>query len=65
MSDISSYVLCISVYIDVTVFLPAFVSVVEGDEMVSVCATLSVIEDTQRNITVTFLTSENTGKNVK
>ena len=53
----------ITVHVDVTVSLPAFVSVVEEDElMVSVCATLSAMEDTQRNITVTFLTSDSTGK---
>ncbi len=46
---------------DVTVSLPAIMSVGEGDGMVQVCATLSAVEDTERDVAITLATSDNTG----
>ncbi len=48
-------------FVDVTVSVPAMLSVGEGDELVQVCATLSVMEDTERDFTVTLATSDGTG----
>ncbi len=49
------------VFVSVLNMLP-MMSVNEGDEMVQVCATLSVINDTERSISVTLATSDGTGK---
>ncbi len=46
---------------DVTVSDPAMLSVDEGDGMVQVCATLSAVEDTQRNFIITLTTNDDTG----
>ena len=46
---------------DVSVSVPAMVSVGEGDGMVQVCATLSAVEDTERDFTITLATSDGTG----
>ena len=50
-------------FLDVSVSVPAMVSVGEGDGMVQVCATLSAVEDTERNLTITVSTSDGTGEN--
>ncbi len=44
------------------VFVPTLLSVGEGDGMVQACATLSTVEDTERNFTITLATSDGTGK---
>ncbi len=44
-----------------TVFVLSMLSVGEGDRMVQVCATLSVVEDTERNFTISLATSDSTG----
>ena len=44
-------------FADVTVSVPAMVSVGEGDGMVQVCATLSAVEETERDFNVTLSTS--------
>ena len=44
------------------VSVPATVSVFEGDEIVSVCATLSGMVDIERDIVVTFSSSDLIGK---
>ena len=46
---------------DVTVSVPAMLSVGEGDGMVQVCATLSAVEETERNFTITLTNSDDTG----
>ncbi len=46
---------------DVAVSVPAMLSVGEGDGIVQVCATLSAMEDTERNFTITLATSDGTG----
>ncbi len=51
----------ITVATDVVVFIPTLMGVDEGDEMVQVCATLSTVEDTERNFTITLATSDGTG----
>ena len=38
------------------------VSVSEGDEMVTVCATLSAVEATERNFTITLNTNSDNGE---
>ncbi len=48
-------------HLDVTVSVPAMLTVGEGDGMVQVCATLSAIEDTERNFTLTLSTNDGTG----
>ena len=48
----------------VTVSIPPMVSVGEEDGMVQVCATLSAVEDTERDLTITLATSNGTGKHV-
>jgi hypothetical protein len=45
----------------VTVSVPAMMSVGEGDVMVEVCATLSAVNDTERDFTVTLATGDGTG----
>ena len=45
-----------------TVSIPAVVSVGEEDGMVQVCATLSAVEDTERDFTITLATSDGTGE---
>ena len=45
----------------VTVSLPTMVSVSEDDEAVSVCASLTAVENTQRDFTVTVTTSDGSG----
>ena len=49
-------------YAVVTVSVPAMVSVGEGDGTVTVCATLTVVEATERDFTITLATSNGTGK---
>ncbi len=49
------------IHADVAVSVPAMLSVGEGDGMVQVCATLSAMETTERNFTITLATSDNTG----
>jgi hypothetical protein len=46
----------------VTVSVPAMMSVGEGDGMVQVCATLSAVNDTEREFSITFATGDGTGK---
>ena len=46
---------------DVTVFVPAMVLSGEGDGTVRVCATLSALEDTQRDFNITLTTRDGTG----
>ena len=46
---------------DVTVSVPAILSVDEGGGMVQVCATLSAMNDTRRNFSITLATSDGTG----
>ena len=48
-------------YPDVTVSIPAVENVGEEDRMVQVCATLSAVEDTERNFTITLATNNGTG----
>ncbi len=43
------------------VSVPAMLRVGEGDGMVRVCATLSAVEDTERNFTVALATTDGTG----
>ena len=47
---------------DVTVSVPAIVSVGEEDGMVQVCAYLSAMEETQRDFTIILATSNSAGK---
>ncbi len=47
---------------DVTVSVQAMLSVGEGDGMVQVCAALSAVEDTERNLTIALVTSDSTGR---
>ncbi len=54
---------CISLCSDVTVSVPAMLSVGEGDEMVQVCATLFVTEDTERDVTIKLATIDGIGIN--
>ena len=46
---------------DVTVSVPAMVSVGEADGMVTVCATLTAMEATERDFTITLATEDGTG----
>ena len=48
-------------FLDVNVSVPAMLSVGEGDGVVQVCATLSAAEETEKNFTVTLVTSDGTG----
>jgi len=48
--------------VDVTLSIPLTTIIGEGDGMVRVCATLSAVEATERNLTVTLTTSSGTGK---
>ena len=43
------------------VSIPDVVSVGEEDGMVQVCATLSAVNDTERNFAITLATSDDTG----
>ncbi len=52
-------IMCIST--DVHVSVESMLSVGEGDGMVRVCATLSALEDTERNVTISLTTSDGTG----
>ena len=47
---------------DVSVSLPATIIVGEGEGMVEVCATLSAMEDTERNFMITLTTDDDTGE---
>ena len=49
---------------DVTVMVPAMVSVDEGDGMVQVCAELNAMEATQREFSVTLTTSDDSGMKI-
>ena len=42
-------------------FVPSLLRVGEGDGTIQVCATLSIIEDLERNIAIAITTSDNTG----
>ncbi len=53
--------LFLCLHADVMVSVPAMLSVNEGDGMVQVCATLSAIEATERNFTITLDTRDGTG----
>ena len=44
-----------------SISLPIIVSVVEGERMVEVCATLSAMEGTERDLTIVFATGDDTG----
>ncbi len=46
---------------DVIVSVPAMLTVGEEDEMVQVCVTLSVVEDTERDLNMTLTTSDGIG----
>ena len=48
--------------VDVSVSLPAMISVGESGGMMEVCATLSAMEDTQRNFTILLVAEDDTGK---
>ena len=50
-----------SLYSDVTVMVPAMVSVDEGGGMVQVCVELNAMEATQREFSVTLTTSDDSG----
>ena len=47
---------------DVSVSLPAMVNVGEGEGMVEVCATLSAMEDTERNFMIILTAVDDTGE---
>ena len=47
--------------VDITVSIPAMVSVDEEDGMVQVCATLSALDDTERDFTIMLATADGTG----
>ncbi len=47
-----------------TVSVPAMLSVGERDGIVQVCATLSAVEDTERDFIIALATSDGTGFNV-
>ena len=49
---------------DVSVSLPTAMRVGEGEEMMEVCATLSVMADTERYFTVLIFIEDSTGKNM-
>ena len=51
-------------YSDVTVMVPAMVSVDEGGGMVQVCAELNAMEATQREFNVTLASSDDSGMNI-
>ena len=54
--------MCIRTYIlGLTVSVPANLRVREGDTAISVCAIISTIEDTKKQLTVTMITSDGTG----
>ena len=55
MNDMSTH------FPDVTVSVPAMVSVGEGDGTVTVCARLSAVEATERNFTISLNSSDGTG----
>ena len=44
-------------FLDITVSIPAVVSVGEEDRMVQVCATLSALNDTERDFTISLATT--------
>ncbi len=44
-----------------TVSVPAMLIINEGDGLVRVCATLSAVEDTEREFTITLATTNRTG----
>jgi hypothetical protein len=46
---------------EVTVSVPAMMSVGEGDGMVQVCATLSAVNDTERDFTIALATGDGSG----
>ncbi len=47
----------------VVVSIMSMISIGEGDEMVQICAILMmVVEDTEKDITITLATSDGTGK---
>ena len=48
-------------FVDVTVSVPAMVSVGEGDGVVQVCATLSAVEETERDFNITLNIADGTG----
>ena len=48
----------------VTVSVLPMVSVGEEDKIMEVCATLSAVEDTERDFTITLAASNGTGKHV-
>ena len=51
-------------YADVLVSIPSSKKISEGDGIVQVCATLTALENTERNFTVTLTTSNDTGTQV-
>ena len=48
--------------LDVTVSVPAMMSVGEGSDSLKVCAALLSIDDIERDFVVTLVTSDGTGK---
>ena len=46
---------------DVSVSVPTRISVGEGDGSVQVCATMSAVEETERDFNITFSTGDSTG----
>lgn len=48
-------------YVDVTVSAPVVTHIDEGDGLVQICITLSVIESIERNFTVALATTFGTG----
>ena len=46
------------------VSIPVMVSVGEGDGMVTVCATLSAVENTERSIMILIYTANETGNSM-
>ena len=48
-------------FLVVTVSLPTMVNISEGDGMVTVCATLSAMEATEKDVVITLATNDDTG----
>ena len=48
-----------------SVSLPATISVGEDEGIVEICATMSAMEDTQRNLTIILATENDTGMNCR
>ncbi len=60
---VTKYSYCTEIlnFVDVTVSVPAMLSIMEGDSFVEVCVTQTAIVDTERAVTVVLSTSDGTG----